>query len=148
MNNRIGSITEFVNLPAYAAVRGEARRAYEEDCSRYEREIIYLRPHTFLVIDRVVAKAPADFVWRLHTTGSIALQDSRAFFQLPQASLVLTSIEPHDARLRVGNVGEIWLRHKLRDSQWYAPYAANLWRTASGGRAWPLSKAQWYGSSQ
>jgi hypothetical protein len=143
-NNRIGRIVEFVNLPSYAAVLGNARRAYEKDCSRYEREIFYLRPHTFVIIDRVVAHKPADLAWRLHTTGSISLNRNRARFELPRASLAVTSIEPRDARLRVGSTTEIWDRYKLRQYQWYAPYGVNLWRKANGGRAWPLTEAEWY----
>ncbi|WP_127582554.1 DUF4962 domain-containing protein [Paenibacillus koleovorans] len=73
--NADGKVTGFVTHPDFDAVSGDASVAYATGLSQAGRSIIYVRPNTFVVIDRLQSKSPegSEFEWRLHADDELAI---------------------------------------------------------------------------
>ncbi len=70
-----GHITDFINFSDFDLVSGDATKAYKGGISKFQRDIIYLRPDTFIVIDDLAARADkeSEFEWWINSSGQISL---------------------------------------------------------------------------
>ena len=61
-----GRITGFLTLPGAHFVEGEAAEAYGGRLETFRRQILFLEPDLIVIHDRLRAKDPSTFEWRLH----------------------------------------------------------------------------------
>lgn len=73
-----GEITEFITTPDFDLMGGDASDAYAGKISKFKRNIIYLRPDQFLVIDDLKAKDGEEttFEWWLNAEKEIYVHDN------------------------------------------------------------------------
>ncbi len=66
--HRRGAITAYDNQPGHLYVAGDCTNAYAPSkLARWTRQIVFVRPHTFVVLDRVVSTRPEyEKTWLLH----------------------------------------------------------------------------------
>jgi len=71
-----GEITDFKTTPTMDIVVGEASKSYEDGLlDRYTRSIIFVKPDLMVVYDRLRAKEPSTYEYRLHAINKIAVED-------------------------------------------------------------------------
>lgn len=76
-----GQIERFASTPAYDIVVGEAASAYGKDVISAKRWLVFMRPNTVVVIDRIRSDQPKSWEWNFHaTTGG---QEKGGLLQLP-----------------------------------------------------------------
>lgn len=63
-----GKITKFITKAEYDVVTGDATIAYEGKVSFAMRTLVFFRPSTLVVIDRLQSVQPRQWEWNLHTT--------------------------------------------------------------------------------
>ena len=73
----------------------------------FTREIVYLKPDVFVVLDRVTATSPSFTKrWLLHSVNQPAISGNTATITQGDSKLVVTSVLPVDAGVaRVGGAG-------------------------------------------
>ena len=76
--NAKGSIGEFVNHVEFDSATGKAAEAYGGRLNRFDRNIIYLRPDVYVVIDDLEAKTgeEAEFEWRMNAMPDVSEADN------------------------------------------------------------------------
>ncbi len=86
-----GKITGFVNHSDFDLAAGDATKAYKGGIDKFQRDIIYIRPDTYIVIDDLKAKEgkKSEFEWWLNATGEIKLYESGKGFQVVQNEAAL-----------------------------------------------------------
>ena len=77
--NAKGDIAEFVNHIDFDSVTGRAAEAYGGKLNRFDRNIVYLRPNVYIVVDDLEAKTgeQAEFEWRLNSKTDFSNIDGR-----------------------------------------------------------------------
>jgi len=61
-----GEITRFETHARYDVVSGRAEKAYAGALTRVERDIVYVRPGTVIVRDRLASTSPHTWEWNIH----------------------------------------------------------------------------------
>ncbi|GAA3412686.1 DUF4962 domain-containing protein [Paenibacillus hodogayensis] len=71
-----GRIFGFATHPAFDAASGDASAAYMGALSQAQRHILYVRPSTFVVIDKLKTNQPggSEFEWHLHAKDHLELK--------------------------------------------------------------------------
>ena len=72
-----GAIIGFKEASGHSYVAGDATPAYEGRLNRWVRRILFLRPGIFLLLDEIVAPAPARCQWLLHAFEKMEIGDAR-----------------------------------------------------------------------
>lgn len=62
-----GQLTGFVHGAGFDFVAGQAAAGYKGALESWERQILFVRPGLFVVVDELEAPSPATFQWLLHT---------------------------------------------------------------------------------
>ncbi|MFC3800422.1 DUF4962 domain-containing protein [Cohnella sp. GCM10012308] len=75
-----GKVKSFVTTPEFDAVSADAKTAYGSALSQSDRDVIYLRPGVFVMVDRLKSADPQGnkFEWRLHAQDQIDLDGDNA----------------------------------------------------------------------
>ncbi|WP_271752252.1 DUF4962 domain-containing protein [Cohnella sp. JJ-181] len=75
-----GKVKSFVTTPDFDAVSADAKVAYGSALSQSDRDVIYLRPGMFVMIDRLKSADPQGnkFEWRLHAQDQLDLDGDNA----------------------------------------------------------------------
>ncbi|SFB56423.1 Fibronectin type III domain-containing protein [Cohnella sp. OV330] len=75
-----GKITGFVAHPDFDATSGDASKAYAGVLTQADRSIIYVRPSTFVVVDKLATADPAGakFEWRLHAEDDLQIDGDQS----------------------------------------------------------------------
>ncbi|WP_217596805.1 DUF4962 domain-containing protein [Cohnella sp. GbtcB17] len=75
-----GKVKSFVTTPAFDAVSADAKTAYGNALSQSDRDVIYLRPGMFVMIDRLKSADPQGnkFEWRLHAQDQLDFDEDQA----------------------------------------------------------------------
>ena len=91
-----GKITRFFTSTNYDYTVGDAAQAYGGLLNRFDRHILFLRPHLFVVLDVLAAPQAAEFEWLLHTPVEPYLdEDERMIYlQHPPARLEVRFLLP------------------------------------------------------
>lgn len=89
--NPKGEITEFITTPDFDLMGGDATGAYADKIGKFKRNIIYLRPDQFLVIDDLAAKEgeKTTFEWWLNAEKEIYVHDNLRGAQIVKNDAVL-----------------------------------------------------------
>jgi len=74
-----GKTTEFLNHSDFDLVTGDATMAYNKGIGKFVRDIIYIRPDTYIIVDDLKAAegVTSEFEWWIHTMGNMKLYDSK-----------------------------------------------------------------------
>ncbi|MFD2332784.1 DUF4962 domain-containing protein [Cohnella sp. GCM10020058] len=75
-----GKVKSFVTTPVFDAVSADAKTAYGSALSQSDRDVIYLRPDVFVVVDRLKSANSSGnaFEWRLHAQDQLDLDSDQA----------------------------------------------------------------------
>lgn len=86
-----GKITSFVHHSDFDLAAGDATKAYKGGLGKFQRDIIYVRPDTYIVIDDLKAKEgkQSEFEWWFNAIGTIKLYESGRGFQMVQNEAAL-----------------------------------------------------------
>lgn len=79
-----GEITGFVNHSDFDLAAGDATKAYKGGIDKFQRDIIYVRPDTYIVIDDLKAKQgkQSEFEWWINAVGTMKLYESGRGLQI------------------------------------------------------------------
>lgn len=98
-----GKITAFLNHSDFDVVTGDAENAYfesDEDGKRTymlkqtDREIIYLKPDTFICVDSLDSESERTYEWWLNTYGNMTYTDNTAYIDNNGAKLYADVLYP------------------------------------------------------
>lgn len=87
--NAKGNIKNFVNHIDFDSMTGDATNAYDGNLDKFERNIIYVRPDVFVVIDDLKAKdgSSSSFEWWLNALETIECTENSALIKQGTARL-------------------------------------------------------------
>lgn len=68
-----GAIVSFRSTPQWDAVAGDAARAYGAPVERALRTLVFVRPGTVVVVDRLAASRALRWEWNLHTEEALSV---------------------------------------------------------------------------
>ncbi len=103
-----GKVEAFKNTESFTYMKGDATAAYSPGkVELFTREIVYLKPDVFVVLDRVVATSPSFTKrWLLHSVNQPTISGNTVTITKGDSKLVITSVLPVDAGIaRVGGAG-------------------------------------------
>ena len=99
-----GRIVAYENTPEFLFVAADCTQAYSPDkLSQWVRQIVFLRPGTFVVFDRVVSTRPEyEKTWLLHGRAEPQIDGRTAVIHGPtgQGRLTVQTLLPTDAAIR------------------------------------------------
>ena len=72
-----GEITRFETHAGYDVVSGRAEKAYGGTLTRAERDVVYVRPGTIVVRDRLASSAPRTWEWNIHAVNRMTKVSER-----------------------------------------------------------------------
>ena len=118
-----GRVTEFVSTDDYAIAVGEAAAAYGGALDVAERTLVYLRPHTLVVYDRLASAVPRRWEWNVHavermgvgSNGEVSIAHGGARLCIAMHGTVPTAFSQHDVFTAPPN-GE------ARPRQWHGSF--------------------------
>jgi hypothetical protein len=98
--HRRGKIVAFQNRPELMYVAGDATVAYGPKAKLVLRQIVFLRPHTFVIFDRVVAAKPQFAkTWLLHSVTEPSIEGSTFRIVHGQGHLQVQTLLPEPCRI-------------------------------------------------
>jgi len=103
-----GKVEAFKNTDTFTYMKGDATAAYASyKLDLFTREVVYLKPNVFVVLDRVEATSPNyTKKWLLHSIEQPAISGKTATITRGDSKLVVTSVLPANAGMsRVGGSG-------------------------------------------
>jgi hypothetical protein len=97
-----GRIVAYENQPAWLYVAGDCTPAYSpEKLALWMRQIVFLRPGTFVIFDRVVSRKPEfEKTWLLHCRNEPGIDGAQAGIRNGKGELVMRTLLPEAATLR------------------------------------------------
>ena len=86
-----GHITSFATHANFDIVGGDATKAYKGGLGKYQRDIIYVRPDTYIVIDDLKSRADkeSEFEWWINANGKINVYESGKGLQISKNEAAL-----------------------------------------------------------
>ena len=86
-----GHITSFATHANFDIVGGDATKAYKGGLGKYQRDIIYVRPDTYIVIDDLKSRADkeSEFEWWINANGNIKVYESGKGLQIAKNEAAL-----------------------------------------------------------
>lgn len=96
-----GDIVAYQNTPEFMYVAGDCTKAYAPSkAAQVVRQLVFLRPHTFVIIDRVTStKAEYGKTWLLHCTNEPKLGQRTAEIASGQGRLFVQTLLPKETRM-------------------------------------------------
>jgi len=93
-----GKIVAFQNTPAYMYVAGDCTKAYTpQKLSKWIRQIVFLRPHTFVIFDRVVSTKPEyKKTWLLHSRFEPTITGNSTYVKNGKGELFVQTLLPEN----------------------------------------------------
>ena len=110
MASRIADILAFEDRGDYLYVAGDCARAYRpKKLERFVRQIVFLRPGTFVVFDRVAAtEARFEKTWLLQAMQSPRRQDPFLVITNGKGRLFVQTVLPRRPRVRLAEGADIY----------------------------------------
>jgi len=96
-----GDIVAYANRPEFLYVAGDCTKAYAPSkLALWIRQIVFVRPETFVVFDRVVSTRPEyEKTWLLHSRNEPAFDGPTARIENGEGRLAVQTLLPEGARL-------------------------------------------------
>lgn len=112
--NETGDIIAFEDKGTYVYAAGDVSRAYDSGISSWTREMVYIRPGTLVICDRVRADAAKEKRFLLHTTNEPVAEGRTISIQNSGGYMEVVSLLPMNAKIRtIGGPGkEFWAKGK------------------------------------
>jgi len=91
-NNTWGTeITDFIGHTDFKLASGDASTSYSSGLDRFRRDIIYIHPETFIVIDDLKSKNEnkSEFEWWLNTRGTIGVYENLKGFKITKGEAAM-----------------------------------------------------------
>lgn len=104
--NKYPRITDSITSEFYDGIRSDLASVYQDRLARYERSVVFVKPHYFVVADHLkVNGKPGQFDFLLHLPNrdKIKIQNLTAIYNGDKASLAVRSFQPSGTTLRVEN---------------------------------------------
>lgn len=97
-----GTVTGFVDSADFAATSGDATAAYMGGIGKAVRHLLYVRPNSFVVIDRLKSANPAgsEFEWGLHAEHELKLDADQAGATIVEGRAALKTRIHYPANIR------------------------------------------------
>ncbi len=97
-----GDIVAYENRPEFVYVAGDCTKAYSQTkLSLWMRQIVFIRPHTFIIFDRVVSTRPDyEKTWLLHCRNEPTIQNQIAIITNGKGRLVAQTLLPEKPVIR------------------------------------------------
>jgi hypothetical protein len=97
-----GDIVAYQNRPEYLYVAGDCAKAYvPSKLASWVRQIVFVRPHTFVIFDRVVSTRPDyEKTWLLHSRNEPEIKDQTSTIANGKGRLVVQTFLPEKATIR------------------------------------------------
>jgi hypothetical protein len=88
-------IGEFVHTEAYDHLIGDATTAYDsKTVKKATREVMFIRPDTFVIFDDVVTASPAVVDWSVHTFGALTVTGNTITVRQDEAAVDIDVVAP------------------------------------------------------
>lgn len=96
-----GDVIAYQDHPGLLYVAGDCTPAYSpEKLALWVRQVVFLRPHTIVVLDRVVSRRPDQAkAWLLHSREEPVVDGATATITHGEGRLVVRTLLPENARL-------------------------------------------------
>ncbi|MFH1502395.1 MAG: heparinase II/III family protein [Candidatus Eisenbacteria bacterium] len=127
-----GHIVAFEDAETFTYAKGDATAAYSSDkLDLFTREIVYLKPDVFVILDRVTATSPSfKKRWLLHSIGQPQVSGDTTVIQEGGSKLFVKTLLPDPFQITtVGGSGHQYdvngVNYTPTES---APYDAGAWR--------------------
>jgi len=97
-----GDIVAYQNHPEYLYVAGDCTKAYASSKLRlWIRQVVFVRPHTFFVFDRVVSTRPEyEKTWLLHCRNEPIVEGKTCIIQDGKGRLLAQTLLPENPVIR------------------------------------------------
>lgn len=124
-----GRIVAYQNRPAYLYVASDCTQAYAPSkLEKWIRQIVFLRPHTFVIFDRVVSRKPEyEKTWLLHCHQEPEIQGETVTITNGKGSLVVRTLLPESPRIAKVE-GYAYRGETFPPDYAQYPRAVNRWR--------------------
>jgi len=98
-----GVTTHYFDSANFGFVTGDAKKVYQKRVSRFERDLLFVKPDYVFVFDRLEAPKPTVFSWLLHahTEKPIAFDGAEFAIARPLAGLVGSVLLPRGVKTKV-----------------------------------------------
>ena len=98
-----GVTTHYFDTANFGFVSGDAKKVYQRRVSRFDRDLLFVKPDYVFVFDRLAAPKPTRFDWLLHshTDDPIAADGAAFAIARPLAGLAGSVLLPRDAQVKV-----------------------------------------------
>jgi hypothetical protein len=124
-----GDIVAYENHPEYMYVAGDCTKAYSPSkLDMWIRQIVFIRPHTFVIFDRVIStRKEYEKTWLLHCKNDPEINDRRTTVEDGRGKLIMETLLPEKSIIRKVK------GYKYGDQSFDPPQTvhtpiANLWR--------------------
>ena len=99
-----GVTTHYFDTANFGFVSGDAKKVYQRRVSRFDRDLLFVKPDYVFVFDRLAAPKPTRFSWLMHahTDAPMAHDGPRFAIARPLAGLAGSVLLPRDALVQVG----------------------------------------------
>jgi len=90
-----GETSDFVGSKYYDSIVGDAHLCCET-LSENRREVVFIKPHYFVILDRLASSKPVEFNWLLHAIGkgNITVDGDTVTVKKGEARLAVKFLEP------------------------------------------------------
>jgi hypothetical protein len=97
-----GEIVAYQNRPEYTYVAGDCTKAYvPSKLASWIRQIVFVRPYTFVIFDRVVSTRPEyEKTWLLHSRNEPEIKDLTAIIANGKGRLIVQTLLPEKPVIR------------------------------------------------
>ncbi len=115
-----GRIIGFFTSQDFDYVAGECAASYAGRLKRFERHILFVKPFTIIIFDRLEAPKPADFQWLLHSPVEMKLagqQDIR--ITSGDVNCRVAMLYPPDLKLSLTDKYAPPPRDRIKISEWH-----------------------------
>jgi hypothetical protein len=98
-DNKSAKLLALEDDPAFLYVAADVTPMYEgADVTSVQRELVFVKPDTFVVFDRVSARAGIGKTWHLNTPFKPAVKNNYASIQGKRSNLTVTALLPRGAK--------------------------------------------------
>ncbi|MGE5609937.1 MAG: hypothetical protein ACM359_11835 [Bacillota bacterium] len=124
-----GDIVAYENRPEYMYVAGDCTKAYAPaKVSLWTRQIVFLRPHAFVIYDRVISTRPEyEKTWLLHCRNEPRIEGDTTTIRQGKGTLTVRTLLPEKASVRAIE-GYTYRGQTFSEAKSALTDVANRWR--------------------
>ncbi len=124
-----GKIIDFKDALGYSYVAGNASNAYMGKLKKWIRQILFLRPGLFLLLDEIEAPTTSQYQWMFHAFEKMEMQDNKITSRRKNATLNAYLACPHGLTLSQTDQFDTPYNHGIPKA--YYKEKANHWHVTA-----------------